>query len=325
MKVTLLVPGFDSSTAPAVVRWTQGHQQLPWQAQFGQLLGHVHNDGLNLPAARLLHPELDPAQHLVCADPIHLKADRDTATVIPGSMLELTAHEADQLLDTLNEFLRDDALSVSRQSITHWYLAGKDGSQLTSYPSSFLAHRNASAYLPEGEHTGAWRRLMTELQMLLHSHPVNVEREQRGKMPVNSVWFWGGGLLPSQSINHDHSVLYADTPYAVALAQAVQLTCYPLGPFQPSSSQHTIMVDTRISDALFAQDEMTMRSAQQRIIEHWLLPLQHQLNIGAVSAVTLINEDGEQGILSAEPPWWQQIWKRLAERWPKRTSWRSPE
>ncbi len=70
------------------------------------------------------------------------------------------------------------------------YLSGMDASQLESFPPSFLANRNASAYLPDGEDSGQLRRLMTELQMLLHAHPVNEERERLGKLPVNSLWFW---------------------------------------------------------------------------------------------------------------------------------------
>ena len=37
------------------------------------------------------------------------------------------------------------------------------------------------------------RRLMTELQMLLHEHPVNEARAARGVPTVNAVWLWGGG------------------------------------------------------------------------------------------------------------------------------------
>ena len=38
---------------------------------------------------------------------------------------------------------------------------------------------------------------MNEAQMILHTHPVNAEREARGMPAVNSVWLWGGGTLPA--------------------------------------------------------------------------------------------------------------------------------
>jgi hypothetical protein len=36
---------------------------------------------------------------------------------------------------------------------------------------------------------------MTELQMLLHEHPVNVARLRRGVPEINAVWFYGAGEI----------------------------------------------------------------------------------------------------------------------------------
>ena len=33
---------------------------------------------------------------------------------------------------------------------------------------------------------------------MLHQHPVNAERRTRGLPPVNSLWLWGGGVLPQR-------------------------------------------------------------------------------------------------------------------------------
>jgi hypothetical protein len=37
---------------------------------------------------------------------------------------------------------------------------------------------------------------MTEVQMTLHECQFNQERERKGERPINSLWFWGGGVLP---------------------------------------------------------------------------------------------------------------------------------
>jgi hypothetical protein len=34
--------------------------------------------------------------------------------------------------------------------------------------------------------------------VLLHQHPLNAQRRERGLPPINSLWFWGGGRLPSR-------------------------------------------------------------------------------------------------------------------------------
>jgi hypothetical protein len=49
--------------------------------------------------------------------------------------------------------------------------------------------------MPQGRDARELRRLMTELQMLLHEHPVNVARLRRGVPEVNAVWFHGAGEI----------------------------------------------------------------------------------------------------------------------------------
>jgi hypothetical protein len=38
------------------------------------------------------------------------------------------------------------------------------------------------------------RRLQAEVQMLLHTHPINEQRQARGLLPVNSFWLSGCGV-----------------------------------------------------------------------------------------------------------------------------------
>ena len=52
------------------------------------------------------------------------------------------------------------------------------------------------AHLPGGPEGRRWRMLFNEAQVSLHNHPRNAERIAAGLLPVNSLWFWGGGLLP---------------------------------------------------------------------------------------------------------------------------------
>jgi len=49
--------------------------------------------------------------------------------------------------------------------------------------------------LPSGPDAMRFHALMNEAQMLLHEHPVNAEREARGEPALNSIWFWGGGVM----------------------------------------------------------------------------------------------------------------------------------
>ena len=62
------------------------------------------------------------------------------------------------------------------------------------------------SHLPEGEGGRRWRALMTEAQVLLHNHSWNQQRAAQGQQPINSLWFWGGGVMPvSVSTPHARS------------------------------------------------------------------------------------------------------------------------
>ncbi|MFY1004846.1 hypothetical protein ACNF5F_25790, partial [Escherichia coli] len=60
------------------------------------------------------------------------------------------------------------------------------------------------------------RRLQSEVQMLLHTHPVNGTREAEGAPPVNSFWLSGCG--PHQS-DASADVMLDDRLAAPALAE----------------------------------------------------------------------------------------------------------
>lgn len=57
-----------------------------------------------------------------------------------------------------------------------------------------------SADIPEAQETA---ELLTSLiiksQQLLKNHPLNIERQQRGMDPANSIWPWGGGYRPKMT------------------------------------------------------------------------------------------------------------------------------
>ena len=62
-------------------------------------------------------------------------------------------------------------------------------------PPEIAAASPLEQAMPKGRDAPALRRLMTELQMLLHENPVNVERARRGLPEINAVWFHGAGEI----------------------------------------------------------------------------------------------------------------------------------
>jgi 2,3-bisphosphoglycerate-independent phosphoglycerate mutase len=55
----------------------------------------------------------------------------------------------------------------------------------------------ASGHLPRGPGSGLLRKLMSEAEILLESHPVNQARLLAGKPPASAIWLWGQGKAPN--------------------------------------------------------------------------------------------------------------------------------
>ena len=74
-------------------------------------------------------------------------------------------------------------------------------------------------FLPAGPGAAAFRGLVSEVEMAIHDHPVNANRQAAGLPPVNSLWLWGGGYAP-ESVPAPPLPLFADEPLATGIWRA---------------------------------------------------------------------------------------------------------
>lgn len=70
----------------------------------------------------------------------------------------------------------------------------------------------------KGPDAPLFARLLTEAQMLLAAHPVNLRREENGQTPVNSIWLWGGGNW--QNLQKNFEKIFTHHPLLCGLAKA---------------------------------------------------------------------------------------------------------
>lgn len=147
------------------------------------------------------------------ADPVHLQVQRSRTLVLAAPALDITAAEAAALADTLNRHFAADGIRLETAQPARWYLTHPEITDVIEPTLSAVAGRP----LPRVQNAGRWHRWLTECQMLLHDHPVNVSREQHGAAPVNSLLLWGGGTRPAVPGRHFTHVWTAN-PLAMALA-----------------------------------------------------------------------------------------------------------
>jgi hypothetical protein len=140
------------------------------------------------------------------ADPVHFLIQGDALRLRDASVLDIRMDEARALAASLQEHFAGDGLEFHAATPERWYvkLGARDAPGTT--PVDDVVGRNVFGLLPDEPW---WRSAMTQAQMILSSHDVNARREEEGRAAINSVWFWGGGVLPS----------LARKPYALVCAR----------------------------------------------------------------------------------------------------------
>ena len=183
------------------------------QEAFGLGAGELPAGALTL----LAHHAEPGGERWARVDPVHLRLMRDRLVLVPNEALAVAAEESEALCDALNRHFTG-ALELRAVEPRRW--CARLDRELGAQPAAPLdfAGRDADLGQPAGEGARHWQALLTEVQMVLHSHPANLERERRGEPTLNSVWLWGGGALPGELARKWQTVAASD-PVALGLAQ----------------------------------------------------------------------------------------------------------
>jgi hypothetical protein len=132
------------------------------------------------------------------ADPAHVRPDINGARLLGiGEALQLAQDDVDALLPALRPLFGDAGFTLDAPSPSRWYLRLPREAKLPAFadPADALG-ADLFEHLPDGQEGRRWRALLSEAQVVLHNHPHNADRVARGLPAVNSLWFWGAGVLP---------------------------------------------------------------------------------------------------------------------------------
>lgn len=131
------------------------------------------------------------AAYWLRADPVHLFL-RHNQMVLQAE-LPLSPDEASSLCASLNAHFSGAGMHYFAPHPQRWYLQLEAEPGMQAHPLAQVAGKNVHAHLPQGPDALYWHGVLNEIQMLFHGHALNLAREARGELPINSVWLWGGG------------------------------------------------------------------------------------------------------------------------------------
>lgn len=229
------------------------------------------------------------------ADPCRIQPDINGARLLDhGPGLGLDAEDVAQLLPALRPLFGDAGMPIDAPMAWRWYLRLAPSTPVPAFtaPEDALG-TDLFDHLAEGDAGRRWRSLLTEAQVVLHNHPWNARRIDAGKRPVNSLWFWGAGVLP-EAVRSTHARVHGGDELACALAQAAG-NAAPL----PQA------FDAGEGSALF---DLTAMRETATLEDAWLRPAIAALRAGRIDALALDMADGAVFELRRGQRW--RFWRR---------------
>ena len=278
---TMLARGTTTSRAP-----------VAYEEWLCNSLGVAKQQDVPVAAALFSADGGDAGNHYwLCADPIHVRPDR-SRLVFAGRVDDIEAAEAREMLAALNRHFAGDGLEFIAPSPRRWYVRTGRVPRLSTTPSAHAVNRSVEPNLPRGDDAMAWHRIMNEAQMILHAHPANAAREERGAMVVNSLWLWGGGIMPAPS-GPVNTIVWSHDPLARALVAATRAIYYDLPPdcaawLAAASGEDHLLVCDGPTTALREADIPAWRSEVAALDANWITPLLTALRANKIALLRLV-------------------------------------
>ncbi len=231
---------------------------------------------------------LGDASRVLCADPGHVRFAREHMILTDATNLDIHADEAAALITSLNEEYGDLGTFCAPHP-DRWYLHTREAVHSRFVPLATAVGRPLAQFIDADDEARRWQRMLSELQITLHHHPVNQAREAGGRPTINTLWLWGTGVQPDDRHNASQTVFSA-TPLVRGLART---TGAPLGQAMsfadlPWTEAGTCLVylDALLWPALHL-DLQGWRDALQTLEHTWFAPLLAELRARHVNSVRI--------------------------------------
>ncbi len=231
------------------------------------------------------------AKYWLRADPIHLSVNRDRVVLLDASQLDISAAESAALVAALQAQFKSDGLNVYGPHPQRWYITSDRPIGLRTQPVSAVRGRSVADHWFDGADRACWQARLSEMQMLLHAHPVNEVREAADQLPINGVWLWGAGKLPSGGKNIYSRIIASDALSAgfaalsaARFTESSQFRWRDISP--PAAGNALVVIDPLAAFAAYGEWN-EWRHALATLDQAWFAPALSALKIGTLNAIAI--------------------------------------
>jgi hypothetical protein len=199
---------------PALAHFEPAHPLRAWLARadrlpaggsgyLGGLGDHFPGVDATVPAAAITRQFLagDAGDDLwLSADPAWVQPDMNGVRLLACGQMQLDMDAAQAFAEVLRPVFDEAGMQLEVSTPDRWHLRLPPDTSLPDFaaPEQALGE-DLAQHVPQGAQGRRWRVLLNDIQVLLHQHPLNAQRQAHGWAPINSLWLWGGGRLPTLS------------------------------------------------------------------------------------------------------------------------------
>jgi hypothetical protein len=199
-------PGLDAMVARSATEARDDGEidspHPPHERALARALGWPVADDAPLPwAARAARADgIEVGTHAwALVTPVHWRVGSDAVHLADPRELGLTDADSRALFDAVRPLFETEGITLTWGAATRWYASHASFEGLATASLDRVIGRSVDAWLPAQREARLVRRLQNEVQMLLHTHPLNAAREATGALPVNSFWLSGCGVARAEA------------------------------------------------------------------------------------------------------------------------------
>ncbi|MCP4188931.1 MAG: hypothetical protein GY763_15100 [Gammaproteobacteria bacterium] len=206
---------------------------------------------------------------------VHLKPDMGNAMAMP---LDQYCDDIGLIINDLSDYFKEDS-DFDDLGDGLWMMRLKQIQPAIEFPHYLSIMGNK---LDQSIATLSWSKLMNEMQMFMHAHPINQQRLQNGQLAINSLWCWGAGeYLTPQRL---HAAWYCDDLELKTYGRKAGVDCLPLKTLVDKGVVgNTLIVELELLRDLKSSQNTDLSALLEDLEYHLFKPLFKAVKAGQIN------------------------------------------